>query len=68
VLDQFWLWSMQSGLKNAYESIMAFSETDFTEDLEKFDDLPPELATIGTRGAGLSVRASRGQRPVGPGM
>jgi non-heme chloroperoxidase len=37
VLDQFWLWSMQAGLKNAYESIKAFSETDFTEDLKKID-------------------------------
>jgi non-heme chloroperoxidase len=37
ILDQFWLWSMQCGLKNAYESIKAFSETDFTEDLRKFD-------------------------------
>src|SRR5512144_2952748 len=37
VLDQFWLWSMQAGLRNAYESIKAFSETDFTEDLNKFD-------------------------------
>jgi len=36
-LDQFWLWSMQAGLKNAYDSIRAFSETDFTEDLKKFD-------------------------------
>jgi non-heme chloroperoxidase len=36
-LDQFWLWSMQSGLKNSYESIKAFSETDFSEDLRKFD-------------------------------
>ena len=36
-LDQFWLWSMQAGLKNAYESIKAFSATDFTEDLKKFD-------------------------------
>jgi non-heme chloroperoxidase len=36
-LDQFWLWSMQSGLKNAYDCIKAFSETDFTEDLQKFD-------------------------------
>jgi non-heme chloroperoxidase len=36
-LDQFWLWSMQCGLKNAYDSIKAFSETDFTEDLKKFD-------------------------------
>jgi len=36
-LDQFWLWSMQAGLKNAYESIKAFSETDFTEDLKRFE-------------------------------
>ena len=37
LLDQFWTWSMQSGLLNAYECIKAFSETDFTEDLKKFD-------------------------------
>lgn len=37
ILDQFWLWSMQAGLKNAYESIKAFSETDFNEDLKKID-------------------------------
>ena len=37
LLDQFWLWSMQSGLRNAYECIKAFSETDFTGDLAKFD-------------------------------
>lgn len=37
ILDQFWLWSMQAGLLNAYESIKAFSETDFTGDLQKFD-------------------------------
>ena len=37
LLDQFWLWSMQAGLKNAYDCIKAFSETDFTEDLKKFD-------------------------------
>jgi non-heme chloroperoxidase len=36
-LDQFWVWSMQAGLKNSYESIKAFSETDFTDDLKKFD-------------------------------
>jgi non-heme chloroperoxidase len=36
-LDQFWLWSMQAGLKNAYDCVKAFSETDFTEDLKKFD-------------------------------
>jgi non-heme chloroperoxidase len=37
VLEQFWLWSMQSGLMNAYQSIKAFSETDFTDDLKKID-------------------------------
>ena len=36
-LDQFWLWSMQGGLKNIYDCVKAFSETDFTEDLKKFD-------------------------------
>jgi non-heme chloroperoxidase len=28
---------MQAGAKNAYESVKAFSETDFTADLMKFD-------------------------------
>ena len=37
LLDQFWLWSMQSGQKNAYECVKAFSETDFTEDLKRID-------------------------------
>jgi len=37
MLDQFWLWSMQGGLKNLYESVKAFSETDFHDDLKKFD-------------------------------
>lgn len=37
ILDQFWLWSMQGGLKNIYDCVKAFSETDFTEDLKKFD-------------------------------
>jgi len=37
VRDAFWLQGMQAGLKNALECIAAFSETDFTEDLERFD-------------------------------
>ena len=37
VLDMFWLWSMQVGLKAAYDCIKAFSETDQTEDLKRFD-------------------------------
>jgi len=36
-LDQFWRLSMQAGLLNAYECIKAFSETDFTQDLQRFD-------------------------------
>jgi non-heme chloroperoxidase len=37
VRDAFWLMSMQAGLKGAYDCIKAFSETDFTEDLKRFD-------------------------------
>lgn len=37
ILDMFWLWSMQVGLKAAYDCIKAFSETDLTEDLKRFD-------------------------------
>ena len=35
--DSFWLQGMMGGLINEYECIKAFSETDFTEDLKKFD-------------------------------
>jgi non-heme chloroperoxidase len=37
VRDAFWLQSMQAGRPAAYDCIKAFSETDFTEDLKKFD-------------------------------
>ena len=37
VLDRFWLLGMQAGLKNAYDCIKVFSETDLTEDLQKID-------------------------------
>jgi non-heme chloroperoxidase len=35
--DWFWLQGMQAGHKNTFDCIKAFSETDFTEDLKKFD-------------------------------
>jgi non-heme chloroperoxidase len=35
--DSFWLMSMTVGVKGAYDCIKAFSETDLTEDLKKFD-------------------------------
>lgn len=37
VMDAFWLQGMQAGHKNAFDCIKAFSETDFTEDLKKFN-------------------------------
>ena len=36
-IDWFWMQGMLAGHKNAYDCIQAFSETDFTEDLLKFD-------------------------------
>jgi len=35
--DSFWLQGMMGGLKAEYDCVKAFSETDFTEDLKKFD-------------------------------
>jgi non-heme chloroperoxidase len=37
VRDAFWLMCMGVGLKAAYDCIKAFSETDLTEDLKRFD-------------------------------
>jgi non-heme chloroperoxidase len=37
IQDHFWLQGMLGGMKPHYDCIKAFSETDFTEDLKKFD-------------------------------
>jgi non-heme chloroperoxidase len=37
VRESFWLQGMLAGFPAAYDCIQAFSETDFTEDLKKFD-------------------------------
>ena len=37
MIDSFWHQGMHAGNKNTYDCIKAFSETDFTEDLKKFD-------------------------------
>jgi len=37
LIDEWWREGMQGGHHNTYESIKAFSETDFTEDLKKID-------------------------------
>ncbi len=41
--DSFWLQGMQCGFNAAFDCIKAFSETDFTEDLTKFDDFTEDL-------------------------
>ena len=37
VLDAFWVQCMQASFKGAFDCIKAFSETDFTADLQSFD-------------------------------
>jgi non-heme chloroperoxidase len=37
LIDWFWMQGMLAGHKNTLDCIKAFSETDFTEDLKKFD-------------------------------
>lgn len=37
MIDSFWAQGMQAGHINTYDCIKAFSETDFTEDLKKFN-------------------------------
>ena len=37
VRDMFWSWSMQAGLRGAFECIKAFSETNLTDDLKQID-------------------------------
>ena len=37
LIDSFWMQGMMAGHKATYDCIKAFSETDFTEDLKKFD-------------------------------
>lgn len=37
IREHWWLQGMMAGIKAHYDCIKAFSETDFTEDLKKFD-------------------------------
>jgi non-heme chloroperoxidase len=54
--DSFWLWSMQVGLKGAYDCIKAFSETDLTEDLQRVD--VPTLIVHGDDDQIVPIKAS----------
>ena len=56
VRDAFWLQGMQGGLKNELDCIKAFSETDFTEDLRKFD--MPTLILHGDDDQIVPIKAS----------
>jgi non-heme chloroperoxidase len=40
MIDSFWMQGMMASHKATYDCIKAFSETDFTDDLKKFGDLP----------------------------
>jgi non-heme chloroperoxidase len=55
-LDTFWLLGMQAGLKNAFDCIKVFSETDLTEDLKKID--VPTLIIHGDDDQIVPIRAS----------
>jgi non-heme chloroperoxidase len=56
MIDAFWLQGMMAGHKNAYDCIKAFSETDFTEDLRKFD--VPTLVLHGDDDQIVPIQAS----------
>jgi non-heme chloroperoxidase len=65
VRDSFWLWSMQVGLKGAYDCVKAFSETDLTEDLRRID-VPTLGSAVGGAGQGRDPEgvSRRPPRPV----
>jgi non-heme chloroperoxidase len=56
MIDSFWLQGMQAGHKNAFDCIKAFSETDLTEDLKKFD--VPTLVVHGSDDQIVPIAAS----------
>jgi len=56
VRESFWLQSMLCGHKAAYDCIKAFSETDFHEDLKKFD--VPTLVIHGEDDQIVPIRAA----------
>jgi non-heme chloroperoxidase len=57
MIDSFWLQGMMGGHKNTYDCIAAFSETDFTLDLKKFD--VPTLIVHGDDDQGRADRRRR---------
>ncbi|MDB5346544.1 MAG: alpha/beta hydrolase fold protein [Schlesneria sp.] len=56
VRDAFWFQSMQVGLKAAFDCVKEFSETDFTDDLRKFE--VPTLIVHGDGDQIVPIKAS----------
>ncbi|MGE7960246.1 alpha/beta fold hydrolase [Pseudomonas sp. NPDC089530] len=56
MIDWFWMQGMLAGHKNTYDCIKAFSETDFTDDLRKFD--VPTLVVHGDADQIVPIEAS----------
>jgi len=56
LIDSFWMQGMLAGHKNTYDCIKAFSETDFTEDLKRFD--VPTLIIHGDDDQIVPIKAS----------
>jgi len=57
--EQFWLQCMQVGIKGALDCIKAFSETDFTDDLKRFDIPTLASGTVQRRPVGIHPRLGR---------
>ncbi len=56
IREKWWLQGMMGGVKAGYDCIQAFSETDFTEDLKKFD--VPTLILHGDDDQIVPIRAA----------
>ncbi len=56
LVENFWLQGMMAGHKNTYDCIAAFSATDFTQDLQRFDK--PTLVVHGSDDQIVPIDAS----------
>jgi non-heme chloroperoxidase len=65
LIDRFWLQGMQASHKAAFDCIKAFSETDFTEDLKRFD--LPTLVLHGASALASSKLVKNAKLVVYPG-
>ena len=66
VRKSFWLQGMRAGFPASYFCIKAFSETDTTEDLKRFDVSTPASAQPSRTGSIMSSSRSSRHEPAGP--